>query len=265
MSTRSTKGLVLQTWDYEDTSKIVTLFTENWGLVKLLAPGVNRLTSKNRYSLVTFTLGEYIFFPTRTKNKLSRLKTGHFLADHLAITENYNNYLYAVALSQIIQDAQSCWEPNPQLFWDLNKAFNNFNDDSKPLNTFVRFLFYHLPTFGGPNLLNRCGRCYKLLQQYSFFSLNELKWVCQKCQESFEKSQNRDWLSFIERLHNHDFWSSEECYFSTTHLLILGSALLDYYELVLGITNQPLKLIKNKPMFRKLAPEIYTDSVLTSD
>lgn len=259
-----TKGLILQSFDYEETSKIVTVLTENYGLVTLIAPGVNKITSKNRYSLTTFTFGEYIFFPARYKNRLSKLKTGHFINDNLTISESYNNYLYACSISQIIQMTQESWEFNREIFWDLNLALSNFNSDQQPLSNFVRFLFYYLPLFGGPALNYNCVRCARRFPNYQLFSLSDLGWVCFNCQDVSEINQETEWLNFIKKLEANTFQSSQNEYLETEYFLILGKALLDYYQNILGITNTALKLVSEKPMFKNLVQEIYTNSVLTT-
>jgi len=56
------KGLVLSTTDINESDRMVTLYTEEMGIVSALAKGARSLKSRKLSSTVQFCYGSYVLF-----------------------------------------------------------------------------------------------------------------------------------------------------------------------------------------------------------
>lgn len=257
-------GIVLDSFDYEESDKIVTIYSDKLGKISFIAMGVNKPESKNKYSLLTFSKSEFEIFKSRHPDSLSKLKTGNLLVSNLKISQTYNNYLYTSIITKIILQATNFREKNFALYSILEKALTIIKDDDSPFTVLCYFLFYAMKYFGGGWLLNSCIRCKHKSKVYRLFSFEEYGLICPNCQLPNEKEQRHEFINFLQNLHLQTFNETIQTQVEISFLIVLAKALLDYYKTILGIINTPLIMLEKMPVFQ---PEVfmnYTYSVLTN-
>ena len=122
-----TKGIVLRTVKYGETSLVVTIFTELYGMQSYLVNGVRTISSKGSSKAVFFqpsAILDLVAYHNEFKN-LQRLK------------EYKWNYLYSHILSDIRKNAVALFmiellskclkqpEPHPELFQFVEDALHH--------------------------------------------------------------------------------------------------------------------------------------------
>lgn len=263
MTTSKTQGIVLNSFDYGDNDKIITIFSEKFGKFSFLGMGVNKIISKNKYSLLTFSLSDFEVFKSRKNSSLSKLKTGILINNHLQISTSYDNYLYASAICSTIEQGMEFGQKNFKLFQNLKFYLQSFSQNENPLTSFVAFLFFNLKFFGGRWQLNRCFRCQKRSQIFRCFSLQEYGMICPNCWQANDQLQDQIWLHFLYNWDQKDFKEAINKFIPINYLIVLTKTLINYYQEILGIDNLAFRQILNKHFFQNETFLNYTYSVLT--
>lgn len=147
-----TKGLVLRAVKYGETSLIVTIFTELFGLQSYLINGV-RTTSKKGSSKAS------LFQPTailelvayhNDLNKLQRLREykWDFLYQHILSDVRKNSV--ALFMIELLSKCLKQPEPNPELFYFTEDALKHLDEASDAVTgNFPLFFALHLAVFFG--------------------------------------------------------------------------------------------------------------------
>jgi DNA repair protein RecO (recombination protein O) len=76
LSAVNLQGFVINSLDYEDYAQIITVFSLQFGKITLYAPGVRKITSKNRYAVQLFCKSDFEIFKSRQVDTMSKLKSG---------------------------------------------------------------------------------------------------------------------------------------------------------------------------------------------
>ncbi|MGM0439527.1 MAG: DNA repair protein RecO [Chlamydiota bacterium] len=120
MQNISAEGINIETLNYKDYDRIITIFTRDLGIVKLFVQGANRPKSKRGVLASPLTRGEFIFH--RRSGELWRYQDGTILDHHLKIRQSLENIEAALGMLQAIKASQLPEKPAPQLY-DLLKLF----------------------------------------------------------------------------------------------------------------------------------------------
>ncbi|PPE05199.1 DNA repair protein RecO [Williamsoniiplasma lucivorax] len=246
MATTMFKGIVLNSMDYEDYDRIITVYSDKYGKIGMIALGVNKPTSKNKYALQTFNLAEFEIFKSRQKHTLSKLKTAILIQDHFQIAQNYDNYLYASAIGKIIDQATQPRQKNYRLYRILCDFLEVLNLNQAPLANFIAALVKILHFFGGNWVLNQCYRCFKTYKVYRSFSFQDYGLVCPNCVDEADQLQDVAFINHLISLKKPHSEQNQLAQMPIKYLIFILKHLLIYYEQVLGIWNPILAKIEQK-------------------
>ena len=147
-----TKGIVLRTVKYGETSVIVTILTELFGLQSYLVNGVRTLSGKGASKAGMFqpsAILDLVIYHQETKN-LQRLKeySWQFLYQH--IFSDVTTHAVAVFMIELLQKCLKQPEPNPELYYFMEDALNTLDQsDFKVQANFPLFFALHLAGFFG--------------------------------------------------------------------------------------------------------------------
>jgi DNA repair protein RecO (recombination protein O) len=147
-----TKGIVLRTVKYGETSLIVTILTELFGLQSYLVNGVRTTSRKGGSSAGLFqpaAMLDLVIYHQETKN-LQRLR--EFGWNHLyqtIFTDVVTNTV-ALFMIELLQKCLKQPEPNPDLYYFMEDALKNLDlSDVKVQANFPLFFAIHLAGFFG--------------------------------------------------------------------------------------------------------------------
>lgn len=147
-----TKGIVLRSIKYGETSLVVTLFTELFGLQSYLVNGVRQSGKKGSAKAALFqpaSILELVAYHSEL-NKLQRLKEykWEFLYQH--VLSNVRKNAVALFMIELLTKCLKQPEPNPELFYFTEDALHHLDsaDDAVTAN-FPLFFALHLAVFFG--------------------------------------------------------------------------------------------------------------------
>ncbi|ATZ18790.1 DNA repair protein recO [Williamsoniiplasma somnilux] len=256
-------AIVLDSFDFDENAKIVTTFSDKFGKIAFVALGVNKVSSKNRYSIQTFSNSEFEVFKSKKYNGLSKLKTGILINQNNNIANNYDDYLYVSCISKIIISGTNFDQKNYKLYNLLNETIKIINNKKSSFSCFAFFLFYAMNFFGGSWSLNQCLRCKRTNPIIKTFSFNDFGIICHNCFQENDTEYSYEFISFLKKINDNNIAYMIEQVNNSSFLIALLYALITYYQKVLGIDNNLFSFLLNKKIFSKENLLNNTYSVLT--
>lgn len=168
-----TKGLVLRSVKYGETSLIVTIYTELFGLQSYLIQGI-RITSKKGASPANHfqpaALLELVVYHNEMKH-LQRIREFKWASVYQDLYFNVLKNSVALFMTELLQKTLRQPEANPDLFHFLEDAFTHLDRASeKVAANFPLFFLTHLSFFSGLRITDdfSAERPYLDLQEGTF-------------------------------------------------------------------------------------------------
>lgn len=250
---KTIEGFVLKKLDYEDYDEIITVFCKEYGLISFYAPGVRRITSKNKTALQLFTAANFEIFKSPT-NRLSKLKKANLIETHARIADAYFNYLLASAITTVSLSFFRDGEKSYEYYQLLKFIFTKLDQHNFLLKNFAIYLYRSLKYNNSLWDLIHCAYCQKKLSHPRFLSLFDYGVVCD---QDFALMVNQDKVlqapEFIVLLNQIATLPIEE--FDDIQLDIKTAILfinvnLEYYENILGVSSAAFYQIKMQPFLQ---------------
>ncbi|MBY7704804.1 DNA repair protein RecO [Vibrio harveyi] len=260
MSEKNIQAIVLDSFDFQDFDKIVTVYSNLYGKLSFISLGVNKSVSKNKYSINYLSLSEFEIFKSRNKFNLSKLKKGTLINSHLNITKDYNLYLYANLITSLVNTLDNNVK-NFKLFNMLKTSIDIINTNpSQAFKITVLFMFYFLNFIGYKLDLSNCGFC-NLKDNIVGINFNNYCMVCRYCYYNDSIFINNDLASYLRFVSTNSFNQSIERKVGENYLMILAKFLLNYYKDQVGIfTNSMYELNK----YKEFDDFVFTNQILAS-
>src|SRR5687768_7873420 len=148
--THKTKGIVIRTVKYGETSVIVSIYTELFGIQSYIVNGVRTFSKSGSGRANLFqpaAILELVVYHNELKN-IQRLK--EFRWGYLYKTLFFDVIKNSVALYmvELMQKSLKQPEPNPELFHFLEDAFLHLDEsDEAIVANYPLFFSLHLPSF----------------------------------------------------------------------------------------------------------------------
>ncbi|VHO03922.1 DNA repair protein RecO [Candidatus Rhabdochlamydia sp. T3358] len=159
MEYEKTEGIVLRSLPYQDKNRIVTVFTNCYGILQFIIKGISAKRTDKLALSSPLCQGEYLFY--RGKSSLMHFVDGSVLSEHLQLRTKMQHIQAAANLVQIILTSQLPDKPAPkvyQFFYKCLRAIPYFEDTAVLTNSF----------------------CIKLLKQEGLLALQPFCSQCKK-------------------------------------------------------------------------------------
>lgn len=128
MSTEKTQAIVIRLADFSESSKVVTLFTRDFGKVSAIAKGAKRLRSAFEAALDLLTVCNIVFI-RKASGGLDILTEAQlvqrFKAQQHGLEKLYAGYYVAELLSALTED----YDPHPELYDEAVRTLNRLSGD----------------------------------------------------------------------------------------------------------------------------------------
>ena len=152
MHLHKTKGIVLKTIKYGETSLIATLYTELFGIQSYLVSGVRTSTRKGPGKANLFqpsAILDLVVYHNELKN-LQRIKEMKWGTLYQHIFFDVLKNAVALFMVELLQKCLKQPEPNPDLFYFIEDAFLHLDaSDGRVQANFPLFFMLHLAGFFG--------------------------------------------------------------------------------------------------------------------
>lgn len=177
MTLHKTKGIVLRTVKYGDTSVIVTIFTELFGIQTYIINGVRTSSKKGAGKANLFqpaALLDLVVYHNELKN-IQRIREFKWSTLYKNIFFNIIKNAVALFMVELLQKTLKQPESNPDLFYFIEDAFTHLDDaEEQVLANYPLFFALHLATFYGFQFSDR------YTEANSFLDLQEGQFVADR-------------------------------------------------------------------------------------
>ncbi len=147
-----TKGIVLKTVKFGETSLVVTAFTEKFGLQSYMVNGIRMMSKKGSSKGAYFQPGsilDLVVYHNEFKN-LQRIKEYNWAHLYNHIFQNVFKHAVAVYMIELLNKCLKQPEPNNELFYFIEDALLHLDGASKTVTAnFPLFFSLHLAVFFG--------------------------------------------------------------------------------------------------------------------
>lgn len=168
-----TKGIVLRTVKYGETSIIVTIFTELLGLQSYLINGVRASTKKGSGKANLFqpsAILDLVVYHNELK-QLNRIKEFHWAHLYKHILSDVKKNAVALYMVELLTKCLKQPEANPDLFYFIEDAFLHLDESNEMVTAnFPLYIALHLPVFFGFRINDNYSvrNCFLDLEEGSF-------------------------------------------------------------------------------------------------
>lgn len=144
----TTQGIVLRSRKYSESSKLVTVYSRDFGKISLIAKGARQSKSKFGSTLDALSASTLTFYkrPNRDLHTLSQAET---LQPLRAILDSYEKLTIAMEIIESISSTQTEEEANPEIFDLLLRALSVLNTSTEYTRNVVPAFLLRLAEFMG--------------------------------------------------------------------------------------------------------------------
>ncbi|MCI0531325.1 MAG: DNA repair protein RecO [candidate division Zixibacteria bacterium] len=199
MNIVKTRAIVLKEQNFRDSSKILTLYTQQFGKLKVLAKGIKSPKSRMAGNLQQFSLLEVVLYK-KEQSDFHLLSQADLIDPLEKVYNDLERLAYGSAVLELVNRLTADDEPHPGLFALLTetlRALETAAEDKLPLQLWSFALKLSANLGYRPNLAGcvDCGKSdYK--SEYLLFSPESGGLVCRNCarqQEFYLKLSQKGW------------------------------------------------------------------------
>ena len=178
----STEAIILQTTDFAEWDRIVSVYTKDFGKIRGIAKGAKRSRKRFGSALEPFTHNE-LFFVEKENQGLVRFERCHILNLFSEIAHDLKKVIYGSYFLELVNTMTPEKEKNPEIF-SLLLFFINLLKEDGFREDLLRIFELRLFTLLGyqPQFLSctNCGHEFRVEEKYRF-SVKCGGIVCSKC------------------------------------------------------------------------------------
>lgn len=211
------EGIVLKSIRYKDTSKILTIYTKEYGKISVVASGAYKAKSQLISTTQAFSYGEYFFNKGRG---LLYLNQADLLDSFYSIRERMERLIYGSYMLELVEKSLPEEQENEKIFLLLEKGLRVLSKlDENYLQFIIAYQLKFISFLGYKPNLESCVSCGNTNLNNIKFSINQGGLICSNCFniDPFARHLNRETyktmcgLLYIPLEKTHEIVSSKEC------------------------------------------------------
>jgi DNA repair protein RecO (recombination protein O) len=182
-------ALVLRTTDWSETSRIATLWTREYGKVRVLAKGGRRLKSNFESALDLLTLCSIVFL-RKSSGSLDLLTEAQVTERFPRLRTDLPALYAAYYLAELLSDWTEDYDPHPALFDEALATLQSLGQDKVATGPrLARFELVLFRELGYPPALANCAGCGRVVGEEVAFSPAAGGVVCPACRAKHRDSR----------------------------------------------------------------------------
>jgi DNA repair protein RecO (recombination protein O) len=177
-----TKAIILNGWRFRETSKILSLYTRNYGKVKVIAKGAFSQKSKFRGCLENLTHIQVVYYDKRTRD-IQLLSQVDLINPFIHILGDLERTTLGLAIVELVDKAVIGEEPFPHVF-DLLVSVLKLLDEGKGFIEGALWFFEgkFIDLMGYKPTWDSCLKCnHSLSSVGGFFQPHNGGLLCNRC------------------------------------------------------------------------------------
>lgn len=174
------KGIVVKAKDYQDSDKLVTIFSAERGLIYAKARGVKKNKAKLAFAVQPFA---FIEFMLSEKNGFYTIINATSIDQFYDVTLDFDNYIFMMACLEICEKCVKENDVQQELFLLLLNSLKKVcYSKAQAMLVFIKFMFEAMKYLGFAFEFNECVCCGEKLNDNLFaFSYDNNGMLCGKC------------------------------------------------------------------------------------
>ena len=249
MALFTTHAIVIHSFNYGESDKIVTFFTKDFGKMKGIAKGARRSRKRFQNALDLFSHLRLIFFD-REGLGLVRVQECDILSSFPKIREDLRKIIYGNYFLEMVNEMAGEREVHPEAF-DLVLSFLKTLEGMEAQEEHLRiFEIRMLSLFGYQPNLKRCSLCKKDWEALKdtpavFFSIERGTLLCRGCSKPSDPLVPLSWgtARFIEGVSESELSKIHRFRFTPQALAESGELLPKFISYQLGKELKSLKAL----------------------
>jgi DNA repair protein RecO (recombination protein O) len=177
-----TDSIVLSKMDYGDSSKIVSLYTKEYGKISAIIKGARRSKSKIGRIVDILNYIQVVIY-NKDSREIQLITQADLISYFPQIKNDLVKFKYASIILELIQSLTPVGESNEKIFRGVVKILNlieNSNGQSGVL--LLKFILFFIKEIGFELQLGKCSCCGKDLSSYRNYYYNFEKGImCEDC------------------------------------------------------------------------------------
>ncbi len=178
MAVLKTKGFVVKEVPYNDTDKMLTLLTSDFGKITVSAKNARRNGSRTSYGTQVFTYGEYVLF--RGKGGFS-LNSCDVLTQYYDLASDMTRFTHAAHMLDMASDAAQDTALSAQVLNLLLYGLQALRKGRDPLLVSSAFALKLMQITGYPPHITSCAACDTQDIEEISFSFKQCGFICEAC------------------------------------------------------------------------------------
>ena len=236
---KEVEGIILREKDYGDTSKILDIFTFEYGIIGVIAKGSKSMKSRLRSVTTKFTYG--IFNIYYKEGKLSTLREVDIINNFNNIKKDINLIAYSTYLLDLSEQVYK-QNNNSDIYTLLISTLIKINDKYDYIALTNILELKYLDYLGVMFEVDKCCIC----GSTNIITLSSDKggYICTNCR-TYEKILDNKVLKLIRMFYYVDISKIEKLNISSDVNLEISNFLDDYYDRYTGLYLKSKKFINN--------------------
>ncbi|MBD3168104.1 MAG: DNA repair protein RecO [candidate division Zixibacteria bacterium] len=182
-------GIVIDAKESGETSKLAEIFTEQFGLMKVLAKGARRPESRFGAATEPLTLIQGVYY-VKEDNGIANLSAADIVSPFQHTHDDINKYSYGSAWAEILVSNLPYSEPQKRLYSVFHQALKDLEDipDEQVEKFFWAYALKFIALLGYRPEFMICSGCSVGKSDDWMFSVENGRLYCKQCSQSLRDS-----------------------------------------------------------------------------
>ncbi len=197
-----TQGIVIRASNYRDNDKIVSIFTNEFGLISAKVKGARKANTKLKFASLPFCFAQ---FELSTYSENAVVNNAVEIENFFNITLDYNKYVYGVAILELVEMVALSLDDYSLFYSVLVKALHTLCFTTlNPNLVFFRFALGVFKMSGYQFNVDFCFRCGQVLTN-AWWNHKTGELVCADCISFGDFGLTENFVSTIRQMIKLDF------------------------------------------------------------
>lgn len=251
MESEKADAIVIRLADFSNTSRVVTLFTREFGRLSAIAKGGKRLKGPFESALDLLSTCRVVFL-RKSSSALDILTEAHLKHRFRPAPANLSSFYAGCYVAEVLAGFTEDYDPHPQLFDSAQWALEQFAGEGDIRLPLLKFELVALQEVGQLPSLEVCGLCGESIDVQSSFTyrISHSGVICATCRENEYSSVDSyhqihaGTLALMKNLANGSDRNSTRLTASSQQLREMRSILTSAVTTILGRRPKSLRYIQ---------------------
>ncbi len=200
-----TEGYILKTIGFRETSKIVTLFSRDYGVVPIMIKGIGKNNTFSPEIFDTYSKSSFVLY-TPHSGEMYRHKESSLIRPGIPFAKNIITFFRVSFIFEIVLKVLPKHIPSNDIYCIVDNVLSmlfKYSNNDKNILYIYYFILNLLNILGYDIDTKQCIKCKIFLTSNAFFSFKEGGFICSNCfnGNNFINTEN-DIITTLDKIKN---------------------------------------------------------------